>query len=552
MPPLTLGIDYGTASVRAAVFDTATGAQLGSHVFTYPRFAAGKYCDAAAKQFRQHPLDYLEGLEASVVGALDACPPGAREQVVALSVDTTGSTPVAVDATGTPLALREEFADDPEAMFYLWKDHTSIREADDINAHNARHVADGGEDYLRFVGGIYSTEWFWAKLLHALRQRGADTPEARPEHVEWGKTIHSWVEHADWMPFVLTGGTDAAQIKRGVCAAGHKGIFADAWGGFPPADYFRPLDERLAGFADRLPAHAYLAAESAGTLSADWAAKFGLSTDVQVGIGALDAHIGAIGGQTRARYLTKVMGTSTCDMIAVPPEELGDTLVPGISGQVPGSIVPGKIGLEAGQSAFGDVFAWFEQLISWGLDEDAREATLARLGEAAAALPTPTVDDEIAVEWLNGRRSPDADPHVRGAVHGLTLGTDAPRMYRALVEATCFGARAINERFGACGVAIEGIIGVGGVAQRSPFVMQTLADVLGMPIAVHRSEQTCAAGAAMCAATVAGVHASVEEAMAAMGRGFAATYEPDGALRELYDARYARYRALASAIDAGA
>ena len=335
-----------------------------------------------------------------------------------------------------------------------------------------------------------------------------------------------------------------------MCAAGHKGIFAEVWGGYPPADYFRPLDERLAGFADRLPDRAYTAAESAGTLCAEWAEKFGLSTDVHVGIGALDAHIGAVGGQTRPRYLTKVMGTSTCDMIAVPPAELGDTLVPGISGQVPGSILPGKIGLEAGQSAFGDVFAWFEELISWGLDEGTREATLKRLGEAAAALPPPAVDDEIAVEWLNGRRSPDANPHVRGAVHGLTLGTDAPRLYRALVEATCFGARAINERFGECGVALEGIIGVGGVAQKSPFVMQTLADVLGMPIEVHRSEQTCAAGAAMCAAAVAGAHPSVEAAMAAMGQGFAATYEPDASLREVYDARYARYRALADAIEA--
>ena len=402
MANYTIGIDYGTASVRAAVFDVATGEQLGAHVFAYPRFAAGDYCDAAAKQFRQHPLDYLEGLEASVVGALDACPAGTREQVVGLSVDTTGSTPVAVDASGTPLALLDAFADDPEAMFYLWKDHTSIAEADELNAHNARHVAAGGEDHLRFVGGIYSTEWFWAKLLHALRQRGPDSAFA--------KTCHTWVEHCDWMPFVLTGGTDASRIRRGVCAAGHKGLFADAWGGYPPPAYFGGLDNRLAGFAERLPGTAATAAESAGTLCAEWAEKFGLGTDVQVGIGALDAHIGAVGGQTRPRYLTKVMGTSTCDMIAVPPAELGDTLVPGISGQVPGSIVPGKVGLEAGQSAFGDVFAWFEGLLSWGLDGGEREGTLRALGEAAAR-PAAT----------RGRR-----PHRRGVAQRPPLARRQP------------------------------------------------------------------------------------------------------------------------------
>ena len=539
-PTYTIGLDYGTASVRAAVFDTADGRQVASHVFEYPRFAAGRYCDPARSQYRQHPQDYLDGMRASIVGALDAAPAGTREGVVAISVDTTGSTPVAVDRAGTPLSLLPEFAEEPDAMFFLWKDHTATAESDAINAHGRDWAEQHGEDYLRFVGGIYSPEWYWAKSLRALRSQGVDSAFA--------DTCYTFVEHADWMPFVLTGGTAADGIKRGVCQAGHKGLFAEAFGGFPPEEFFTALDPALAGFAGRLPSVTYTAADSAGTLSAHWAEVFGLSTDVHVGVGALDAHMGAVGGQIRRGYMTKVMGTSTCDMMAVAPEELGDRLIPGISGQVPGSILPGLVGLEAGQSAFGDAFAWFERLVMWSPSGKTRgDASLRELGEAAGAVEV-TEQSEYAVEWLNGRRTPDADPHATGALLGLTLGSDAPRMYRALVEATCFGALAIVERFRESGVRVDGIIGVGGVAQKSPFAMQLMADVLGMPIEVHASDQTAAAGAAMCAATVAGVFPSVEAAMARMGAGFAHTYTPDAAKAQLYRRRYARYRELAAAV----
>ena len=540
----TIGLDYGTASVRAAVFDTADGRQVSSHVFEYPRFKAGQYCDPVRSQYRQHPRDYLDGMKASVLGALDAAPAGTREGVVAISVDTTGSTPVAVDRAGTPLALLPAFAEEPDAMFFLWKDHTATAESDDINAHGRAWARQRGEDYLRFVGGIYSPEWYWAKALRALRSQGAGSAFA--------KTCYTFVEHADWMPFVLTGGTSADAVRRGVCQAGHKGLFAEAFGGFPPDEFFASLDPVLAGFAGRLPSVTYTAADSAGKLSARWAQAFGLSTDVEVGVGALDAHMGAIGGQIKRGYMTKVMGTSTCDMMAVPPEELGDRLIPGISGQVPGSILPGLIGLEAGQSAFGDAFAWFERLVTWAPSGKTRDdVDLRALGEAAAAVEV-TEASEFAVEWLNGRRTPDANPHLTGALLGLTLGSDAPRMYRALVEATCFGALAIVERFRESGVNVEGVIGVGGVAQKSAFAMQLMADVLGMPIEVHASDQTAAAGAAMCAAAVAGVYPSVEAAMAGMGRGFAQTYTPDASKRALYARRYRRYREWAAALEARA
>ena len=537
MPTYTIGLDYGTASVRAAIFDTADGRQVSSHVFEYPRYKAGRYCDPGKSQYRQHPRDYLDGLEASITGALDAAPAGTREGVVAISVDTTGSTPVAVDRAGTPLALLPAFAEEPDAMFFLWKDHTATAESDAINAHGRAWARQHGEDYLRFVGGIYSPEWYWAKALQALRSQGAGSAFA--------KTCYTFVEHADWMPFVLTGGADVTALRRGVCQAGHKGLFAEDFGGFPPEAFFAALDPALAGFADRLPGVAYTAADSAGTLSTQWAEVFGLSTEVQVGVGALDAHMGAVGGQIKRGYMTKVMGTSTCDMMAVPPEELGDRLIPGISGQVPGSILPGLIGLEAGQSAFGDAFAWFERLVNWSPTRQRDAVGLRELGDAAAALEV-TEASEFAVEWLNGRRTPDANPHLTGALLGLTLGSDAPRLYRALVEATCFGALAIVERFRESGVRVEGIIGVGGVAQKSAFAMQLMADVLGMPIEVHASDQTAAAGAAMCAAAVAGVYPSVEAAMAGMGAGFAQTYTPDVGKAELYGRRYTRYKALAA------
>ena len=541
MHTYTLGIDYGTASVRTILANAHTGEQLAASVFEYPRFAKGLYCDPARKQYRQHPLDYLEGLEATVSGALTAGPEGCAEKVVALSIDTTGSTPVAVDAAGIPLSLKPEFAEDPEAMFYLWKDHTSIAEAEAINAH----AATWDVDYLQDVGGIYSTEWYWAKALHALRERGGDSALLCDPKV-FAKTCFTFVEHCDWLPFLLTGGTDARNIKRGVCAAGHKGLWSQRWGGWPSGDFFASLDPLLAGFAQRLNPKTYTADQAAGTLCAEWAAKLGLPETVLVGIGALDAHVGAVGGQIRPGYLTKVMGTSTCDMLVARPDASGQAqYVPGISGQVHGSILPGYVGYEAGQSAFGDVFAWFEQLISWGRSEEERDNVLQRLGEAAAQLEV-TPDSEIALEWLNGRRTPDNDPHLTGPLARLTLGSDAPRVYRALVEATCFGARAIVERFRESGVAIAGITGVGGVAQKSPYIMQTMADVLGMPIEVHASEQTCAAGAAMFAAAVAGVHPTVEAAMQVMGAGFAKAYQPKEAMATVYRERYAQYQALAA------
>ncbi|WDF68273.1 ribulokinase [Sphingobacterium oryzagri] len=548
-----IGVDYGSDSVRSVLVDANSGEEVSSSVFYYPRWKKGAFCDASASQFRQHPLDYIEGLESTITECIaKAGGASIAKDVKAISVDTTGSTPVAVNEAGVPLALLDEFADNPNAMFVLWKDHTAVGEAQEINDHAKQFDID----YLQYVGGIYSSEWFWAKLLHVLR---AD------ESVR--SALYTWVEHCDYIPFLLTGGTRAAAIKRSVCAAGHKSLWAAAFeGGLPPNNFFSSLDPLLDGITERLFTETYTSAESAGNLSEEWATRLGLSSDVVIGVGAFDCHMGAVGGQIEPYYLSKVMGTSTCDMLVAPKEEVADTLVKGICGQVDGSIIPGMIGMEAGQSAFGDAYAWFKQILMWpvanllaeaqGIAEDDVEKITAlidsqlipALSKKAEALPV-TLSSELAIDWFNGRRTPDADQTLKGAIQGLHLGTDAPRIFRAIVEATCFGAKSIVDRFIDQGIPVKGLIGLGGVAKKAPYIMQTMADVMNMPIRIHKTEQTCAIGAAMFAATAAGIYARVEDAMDAMGQGFEKTYEPRPDMVNIYAARYKRYKEVGEFIE---
>jgi L-ribulokinase len=355
-------------------------------------------------------------------------------------------------------------------------------------------------------------------------------------------------------------------MKRSICAAGHKALFAKEFGGFPPNEFFKLLDPLLDGFTARLFDKAYTASESAGTLSKEWAERLGLSSDVIVGIGAFDAHMGAVGGQIEPYFLSKVMGTSTCDILVAPENEVQHILVKGICGQVPGSVIPGMMGMEAGQSAFGDAYAWFRNLLMWPLKqtlnqsgiidadtskklmEESESGLIASLSKHAALLEV-NEDDELAVDWFNGRRTPDANQMLEGAFYGLSLGSDAPRMFRAVAEATCFGARAIVERFIEEKIPVKGLIGMGGVAKKSSFIMQMMADIMQMPIRIHKSEQTCAAGAAMFAATAAGLYDKVEDAMASMGRGFEAEYVPDKSKAALYNKRYTKYKQFGAAIE---
>lgn len=519
--------------MRALIVDTADGREVSTAVHYYSRWKKGLYCDPAKSQFRQHPLDYLEGLEKSVVAALAAAPVGTAEKIVGISVDTTGSTPVAVDRNGTPLAMLPEFAENPNGMFILWKDHTANREAEEIN--ELAHRWD--VDFTKYVGGIYSSEWFWAKILRTLRV---------DEKVR--EAAFSWVEHCDWVSAVLTGDTNPLTMRRSRCAAGHKAMWHEEFEGLPSETFLTALDPLLGGLRERLFRNTHTADEKMGTISKEWAEKLGLPENVVIGVGAFDAHMGAVGAAIEPYALVRVMGTSTCDMLIAPNEEVGHLLIHGICGQVDGSILPGMLGMEAGQSAFGDVYAWFQNVLAYPLRSFLPEAEAEKLvqqiipalSEKAAALPV-TTSDAVALDWFNGRRTPDANHTLKGAVAGLNLGSDAPSIFKALVEATAFGARHIVERFRSEGVPIHQVIGIGGVSKKSPFVMQTLANVLNMPIKIVQSEQACALGAAICAATAAGVYPTMEAAKNAMASGFDEVFEPQSEKVAVYDQLYARY-----------
>jgi L-ribulokinase len=547
-----IGLDYGTDSVRSVIVSTANGEIAGTSVYEYPRWKKGLYCDPASNRFRQHPLDYIEGLEHSVKAAMKGLSREIIDNIAGITVDTTGSTPVAVDREGVPLSMKPGFEDDPDAMFVLWKDHTAVKEAAEIN-EKARTW--GGIDFTKFEGGIYSSEWFWAKILHILRA----SKKVR-------ENAFSWVEHCDWIPALLTGNTDPLKLKRGRCSAGHKAMWHEDFNGLPDEKFLLKLDPVLAGLRNRLFSETFTCDVAVGTISAEWAKKLGLPDDVKVGAGAFDAHLGAVGGEIKPYQLVKVMGTSTCDMIVSPMEEAGDKLVAGICGQVDGSIVPGMLGLEAGQSAFGDIYAWFSKLLLWPvneviakmswLDEKTRDRIasetadriIAELSRQAESIPEEETSI-IALDWLNGRRTPDANQALKGAIAGLSLGSDAPRIFKALVEATAFGSRMINERFISEGVRIDGVIAIGGVAKKSPFVMQIVSDVLNMPIKVAKSDQTCALGSAMAASVVAGIHEDIPAAQKAMGGGFEKEYKPDPARAEKYEELFKKYKKLGSFIE---
>jgi L-ribulokinase len=534
--------------------DTTSGKIEGTSVFEYPRWKKGLFCDPAINQFRQHPLDYIEGLEQSVKGAISGLTPEIVKNISGITVDTTGSTPVAVDKEGTPLSMKPGYENNPDAMFVLWKDHTAVKEAAEIN-NLARTW--GGIDFTKFEGGIYSSEWFWAKILHVLRQSE-----------EMRKNAWSWVEHCDWIPALLVGKTDPLQIKRSRCAAGHKAMWHADFNGLPDEKFLIKLDPVLSGLRERLYSKTYTCDTEVGHLSAVWAERLGLTTDVKVGAGTFDAHTGAVGGEIKPYHLVKVMGTSTCDMIVAPMSEVGDKLVAGICGQVDGSIIPGMLGLEAGQSAFGDIYAWFGQLLMWPvnniisemnwLDEKSRQKIreetsdkiISGLSKQAESLPIEETS-VLALDWMNGRRTPDANQALKGAITGLSLGSDAPKIFKALVEATAFGSKMINERFISEGIRIDGVIAIGGVAKKNPFVMQIVADVLNMPIKVAASEQTCALGSAMAASVVAGVYKDVPEAQKAMGGGFEKEYHPDPVRAKKYDILFRKYKELGSFIEKG-
>ena len=528
MKNYVIGLDYGTDSVRAMLIDTANGQEIASSVCAYSRWKNKQFCNAAINQFRQHPLDHIEGLESTIKNVI------ATSQIdpfliKAICVDTTGSSPVPVAADGTPLALTKEFENNPNAMMVLWKDHTAINEANEINTLAANW---DGENYTKYVGGIYSSEWFWAKIMHVAKADEAVKNAA-----------FTWMEHCDLMTYLLIANKDLKTFKRSRCASGHKAMWHEDWNGLPAAAFLGKLNPYLATLRENLYNETYTSDEVAGTLSQEWATKLGLSTDTIIAVGTFDAHAGAVGAKIDEHTLVRVMGTSTCDIIVASKETIGTKNVRGICGQVDGSVLPGFIGLEAGQSAFGDLLAWYKELLMWPtehvlatstvLDESQKallkdeisENLILKLTEEAEKIPL-SESVPIALDWINGRRTPDANQEIKTAISNLSLGTKAPHIFKSLVNAICFGSKKIVDRFEEEGVRIDSVIGIGGVARKSPFIMQTLANVLNKPIKIASSDQTPALGAAIYAAVAAGIYPNVIEASQKMGSGFDGEFFP--------------------------
>ncbi len=535
MSRYVIGVDYGSDSCRAIVVDALTGKIEVEASRCYPRWTEGRYCNPSADRYRQHPLDYIETFEGVIreLGAKVGLE--VMSSVEGISFDTTASTPVLVDRSGTPLALRPEFSEDPDAMFVLWKDHTAKEEAEEIN----RLAKEYEVDYTAYSGGSYSAEWAWSKVLHILRTN------KRVAEAAW-----SWFEHCDWMTAYLVGNTVPELVARSRCAAGHKAMWRAEWGGLPSEDFLSRLDPALGRMRATFDQNTKTADYCAGAIREDLAEKLGLPKGMKVGLGAIDAHVGAVGAAISGNVLTRIMGTSTCDILVCDKDEAGDRMIDGICGQVDGSVIPGMIGFEAGQSAFGDVYAWFRRLLMWPVEKllpDQRESVKDKILSSLEEDALKVSDEEsttLALDWFNGRRTPDADISVKGALTELTLGTTAPMIYKALVQATAFGSRAIVERFVSEGVNIQSVLAIGGISQKSPFVMQTLADVMGMPISVVDCGQACALGASMFAAVVAGIYPTVQEAQQGMKAPLGRTYYPDASRREIIDKAYARYKLL--------
>ena len=548
-----IGVDFGTDSVRAVVVAASNGQLVGEDSCVYPRWRQGEYCEPEHNQFRQHPCDYLEGLESCVLGAIEKAGESVAKQIKGIAVDTTGSTPCPVNHEGTPLALLPEFEGNPNAMFHLWKDHTAASEAEEFN-----RVADdwSDEDYTKFQGK-YSSEWFWAKMLHTHR---SDSGVKR--------AAYSWVEHCDWIPGILTGHTHPRSMYRSACAAGHKALWHSEFGGLPRKEFLTTLDPSLATVSEHYGASPRPADTRVALLTSEWAEKLGLHPSVVVGGSSFDAHAGAVGAGIAPRVLVKVIGTSSVDMLVAEAAMMQGKDLKEICGQAESSILPGFIGIEAGQAAFGDVYAWFKELLLWPIKQLLPTSSVISEGQkrelfeefSAQLIPEMTAQAQnffeddlnlVALDWLNGRRYPSVNEYVKGAIAGLHLGTDVPRLYKSLVLATAFGSRRIFDSFLAEGLMIDSIIAVGGIAQNSPFVMQVLADVLNRPIAVSASTQTCAMGAAMYAATAAGIYDRLSEAQAAMNEGFSSTYSPKKQAVESYNRLYDNYCALGEFIEQG-
>jgi len=523
-----LGLDYGTNSVRALIVDTANGRETGSAVWNYEHGAAGIILARDPNLARQHPADYLKGTAIAIKKALADAKKKIRGfepgQIAGIGVDTTGSTPLPVDKNGRSLALGKKYDKNPDAMAWLWKDHTSVAEAAEITALAGKIRPQ----FLAKCGGVYSSEWFWSKILHCLRVAPGVF-----------RAAHSWIELADYLPAALTGTESPDKLTVGVCAAGHKAMFNENWGGYPDAGFLSLLDPQLGELRSRLCPRVHAIDARAGGLTKEWAAATGLRAGIPVAVGALDAHLGAIGSGIAPGVLVKIIGTSTCD-IAVLSEDDHLEDIPGVCGIVSGSVLPGFYGIEAGQSAVGDIFNWWVNYIQPGQKKNGSHTGLS----IAAAKLRAGESGLLALDWNNGNRCILVDQRLTGLLVGQTLYTTPAEIYRALIEATAFGALTIINRIEEYGVKIDQVVNCGGIAEKSPLTMQIYADVTGRPMKISRSDQTCALGAAIAGAVVAGVHRDFSSAQKAMTGLKTKIYQPDSKAHEVYRQLYALYKTV--------
>lgn len=537
---LVAGVDFGSDSVRVVILDIHSGRTVADAVSSYSRWHMKLYCDPTQSLFRQHPLDYIESLESCMKAVMQKIGPSGKNNLRAIAIDTTGSTPCPVDKNGIPLALLEPFKDNPNAMFHLWKDHTAVEEAKEIN----QVFSEGKIDYTKYQG-IYSSEWYWAKMLHTIRI---------DESIR--KAAWSWVEHSDWMPFLLMGQTDPSKINRGACAAGHKALWHSNFGGLPDEECLHLLDPYLAVMAQRYSSEVKPAGTCLGIISEEWSERLGVPEDTIIGCGSFDAHAGAVGAGIRPYSLVKVVGTSTVDMLIEDADKLDGKDLKAYCGQAEDSIVPGYVGIEAGQAAFGDVNAWFTSLLMWPLKEMLSKTTIIsdlqknELKEEIGKRMISELESKAqqigdsgltAVDWFNGRRYPHLNECVRGAVLGMNLGSTAPEIYRSLVLSTVFGSRRIFDSLIMNGLQIDHLIMVGGIAKKSPFTMQMMADSLNRPVMVCKEEHVCARGAAIFAAVASGIFSDVSTAQEMLCEPYQPSYFPIKSHTDKYERQYHQY-----------
>ena len=539
----TLGADFGSDSVRVVILDASNGKVAGSYVSYYKRWEKKLYCNDKINQFRQHPLDYIESLTEAVNKSLEEANKTCKdikERIRGICIDTTGSTPCLCDKDGMPLSMSEEFREDPDAMFILWKDHTSVKEAEEIN----RVAHSNDVDYTKYLGGVYSTEWFWAKALHTIRK-----------NKKVKEKVWTVIEHCDWITALLCGNTNPNTIKRSRCAAGHKCMWHKSWNGYPPREFFDKFDSKLGDIRETLGNETYSTETIEGYLTKEWADKLGLKENILVCVGAYDSHIGAVGGLVDVGVLVKSIGTSTCDVTIgnIPKEGETEKAVKGICGQVDGSVLDGYIGYEAGQSAYGDYYSWFRNLLTWtyknmskNMEEENEifeKKILAELEKEASKIIT-TEDSPVATDWINGRRTPFANQNLKATIFGMYLGIDAPMFMKMLLESTAYGAKAIIECFEDGGIEIKKIMAIGGVARKSKLGMQILADVTNREIYVTKDDQAPAIGAAVFAAKAYGLYENVFEAQKSISAGIERVHKPIKENVKIYEKLYKKYKEI--------